>query len=77
MEFEVAHSFPESRLLASYPLLQGTNAIGNARFCNLFAPPLSQVAHLLVAASFTPRPLLTETRAKIKAIRRCESNLPR
>ena len=56
MEFEVAHSFPESRVLASYPLPQGTYAIGNACFCKFFAPPLSRVAHPLVAASLTPRP---------------------
>ncbi len=45
MEFEVAHSFPEGRVLASYPLPQGTLQSAMRAFAKFFAPPLSQVAH--------------------------------
>jgi hypothetical protein len=93
MEFEVAHSFSESRVLASYPLPQGTNAIGNACFLStpprhkcirqcvllqiLRATPLSGGTSHCCCIVHTPPPLLTETRAEIKAIRPCQSDIPR
>jgi hypothetical protein len=40
MEFEVAHSlFPESRVLASYPSSQGTNAIFKCALLQILRHP--------------------------------------